>query len=144
MATYLNKLGLIGWLSKAIETGIGGLGFEHWLPACSLLLLALPLCALHVREHDRAHHRDVRCLYGAGLALGAPPFLFALLMAAASNIMMTLTHYATGTSPVVFGSGYTTLAEWWKAGFVMSLVLIAVSVLVGAGWWKLLWVLVRR
>jgi hypothetical protein len=28
--------------------------------------------------------------------------------------------------------------EWWKAGFVMSLVLIGVWVVVGAAWWKLL------
>ena len=138
MATYLNKLGLIGWLSKAIETGIGGLGFDHWLPACSLLLLAY-LYAHYMFASTTAHITAMfGAFYGAGLALGAPPFLFALLMAAASNIMMTLTHYATGTSPVVFGSGYTTLAEWWKAGFVMSLVLIVVWVLVGAGWWKLL------
>jgi DASS family divalent anion:Na+ symporter len=138
MATYLNKLGLIGWLSKAIETSIGGLGFDHWLPACSLLLLAY-LYAHYMFASTTAHITAMfGAFYGAGLALGAPPFLFALLMAAASNIMMTLTHYATGTSPVVFGSGYTTLAEWWKAGFVMSVVLIAVWMLVGAGWWKLL------
>ena len=138
MATYLNKLGLIGWLSKAIETGIGGLGFEHWFPACSLLLLAY-LYAHYMFASTTAHITAMfGAFYGAGLALGVPPFLFALLMAAASNIMMTLTHYATGTSPVVFGSGYTTLAEWWKAGFVMSVVLIVVWVLVGALWWKLL------
>ena len=138
MATYLNKLGLIGWLSKAIETGIGGLGLEGWVPACSLLLLAY-LYSHYMFASTTAHITAMfAAFYGAGLALGAPPFLFALLMAAASNIMMTLTHYATGTSPVVFGSGYTTLAEWWKAGFVMSVVLIAVWVLVGAGWWKLL------
>lgn len=138
MATYLNKLGLIGWLSKAIETGIGGLGFEHWFPACSLLLLAY-LYAHYMFASTTAHITAMfAAFYGAGLALGAPPFLFALLMAAASNIMMTLTHYATGTSPVVFGSGYTTLAEWWRCGFVMSVVLIAVWVLVGAVWWKLL------
>ncbi len=138
MATYLNKLGLIGWLSKAIETSIGGLGFDHWFPACSLLLLAY-LYAHYMFASTTAHITAMfGAFYGAGLALGAPPFLFALLMAAASNIMMTLTHYATGTSPVVFGSGYTTLAEWWKAGFVMSVVLIVVWVLVGAGWWKLL------
>ena len=52
--------------------------------------------------------------------------------------MMTLTHYATGTSPVVFGSGYTTLAEWWKAGFVMSVVLVVVWLVVGVGWWRAL------
>ncbi len=138
MATYLNKLGLIGWLSKAIETGIGGLGFEHWFPACSLLLLAY-LYAHYMFASTTAHITAMfAAFYGAGLALGAPPFLFALLMAAASNIMMTLTHYATGTSPVIFGSGYATLGEWWKAGFVMSVVLIIVWVLVGAVWWKLL------
>jgi len=138
MATYLNRLGLIAWLSKAIETSIGGLGFEGWFAACSLLLLAY-LYAHYMFASTTAHITAMfGAFYGAGLALGAPPFLFALLMAAASNIMMTLTHYATGTSPVIFGSGYTTLAEWWKAGFVMSVVLIAVWVLVGAAWWKLL------
>lgn len=137
MATYLNKLGLIAWLSRSIETGIGGLGLG-WFGACSLLLLAY-LYAHYMFASTTAHITAMfAAFYGAGLALGAPPFLFALLMAAASNIMMTLTHYATGTSPVIFGSGYTTLAEWWKAGFVMSVVLIAVWVLVGAGWWKLL------
>ncbi|HRP26887.1 MAG TPA: DASS family sodium-coupled anion symporter [Burkholderiaceae bacterium] len=138
MATYLNKLGLIGWLSKAIETGIGGLGLEGWFPACSLLLLAY-LYAHYMFASTTAHITAMfGAFYATGLALGAPPFLFALLMAAASNIMMTLTHYATGTSPVIFGSGYTTLGEWWKAGFVMSVVLIMVWVFVGALWWKLL------
>ena len=69
---------------------------------------------------------------------GAPALPLALIMAAASSIMMTLTHYATGTSPIIFGSGYTTLGQWWKAGFVMSLLLIAVWVTVGGLWWKLL------
>lgn len=64
--------------------------------------------------------------------------VFALLMAAASNLMMTLTHCATGTSPVIFGSGHTTLAGWWKAGFAMSVVLVVVRVVVGAAWWRLL------
>ncbi|WBY01145.1 DASS family sodium-coupled anion symporter [Ramlibacter tataouinensis] len=137
MATFLNKLGLIAWLSSSLEGVIESLGLD-WIAACSLLMLAY-LYAHYMFASTTAHITAMfAAFYGAGLALGAPPFLFALLMAAASNIMMTLTHYATGTSPVIFGSGYTTLAEWWKTGFVMSLVLIAVWVLVGATWWKLL------
>ena len=137
MATFLNKLGLIAWLSASLERAIGGLGLG-WIGACSLLMLAY-LYAHYMFASTTAHITAMfAAFYGAGLALGAPPFLFALLMAAASNIMMTLTHYATGTSPVIFGSGYTTLAEWWKVGFVMSLFLIVVWVLVGATWWKLL------
>jgi len=52
--------------------------------------------------------------------------------------MMTLTHYATGTSPVIFGSGYVGLGEWWKAGLVMSLVNLTLWVVVGGFWWKIL------
>ena len=76
--------------------------------------------------------------YTAGIALGAPPMAFALLLAAASSIMMTLTHYATGTSPIIFGSGYTTLGQWWLAGLVMSVVNLTVWLLVGGVWWKVL------
>ena len=137
MATFLNKLGLIAWFSTSIKNGIGSLGLG-WVGAGALLLLAY-LYAHYLFASTTAHITAMfAAFYGAGIALGAPPLLFALLMAAASNIMMTLTHYATGTSPVIFGSGYTTLGEWWQAGFVMSLVLIVVWVVVGSAWWRLL------
>ena len=137
MATYLNKLGLIAWFSASIEHGIGRLGLD-WVGASALLLLAY-LYAHYLFASTTAHITAMfAAFYGTGIALGAPALPFALLMAAASNIMMTLTHYATGTSPVIFGSGYTTLGEWWKAGFVMSLVLIGVWLVAGGAWWKLL------
>ena len=137
MATYLNKLGLITWFSGVLETGIGHLGLS-WMPACLLLMLAY-LYAHYMFASTTAHITAMfAAFYTAGLALGAPPMLFALMMAAASSIMMTLIHYATGTSPVVFGSGYTTLGEWWKAGFVMSVVNIIIFVVIGGLWWKVL------
>jgi len=137
MATFLNKLGLIRWFSDSIESGIGGLGL-NWLPAVALLVL-IYLYAHYLFASTTAHITAMfAAFYGAGLALGAPALPLALIMAAASSIMMTLTHYATGTSPIIFGSGYTTLAQWWKAGFLMSLLLIAIWVTVGGLWWKLL------
>ncbi len=137
MATYLSKLGLIAWFSRSIETGIGSLGLD-WVGATALLLLAY-LYAHYLFASTTAHITAMfAAFFGAGIALGAPALPFALLMAAASSIMMTLTHYATGTSPVIFGSGYTTLGEWWKAGFVMSVVLVGVWVVAGGLWWKLL------
>ncbi|RMX10752.1 DASS family sodium-coupled anion symporter [Allofranklinella schreckenbergeri] len=137
MASFLNKLGLIGWFAKTMESGIGHLGLG-WLGASALLMLVY-LYAHYMFASTTAHITAMfAAFYGAGLALGAPALPFALMMAAASNIMMTLTHYATGTSPVIFGSGYTTLGEWWKAGFVMSVVLVIVWVVVGSAWWKVL------
>ena len=137
MATFLNKLGLIAWFAQSIEAGIGSLGLG-WMGASALLLLTY-LYAHYMFASTTAHITAMfAAFYGAGLALGAPALPFALMMAAASNIMMTLTHYATGTSPVIFGSGYTTLGEWWKTGFFMSVVLIAIWLVVGSLWWKVL------
>ena len=137
MATYLNKLGLIAWFSQSLQSGITHIGLD-WFAASALLLLAY-MYAHYFFASTTAHITAMfGAFFAAGIALGAPPMLFALLMAAASSLMMTLTHYATGTSPVIFGSGYTTLGEWWKAGFVMSVVNLIIWVVVGFGWWKVL------
>lgn len=58
--------------------------------------------------------------FAAGLGLGTPPALLGLMLGFSSSLMMSLTHYGTGTAPIIFGSGYVTLAEWWKTGLVMS------------------------
>ncbi|MDO5289913.1 MAG: DASS family sodium-coupled anion symporter [Pseudomonadota bacterium] len=137
MATFLNKLGLIAWFAKTMEINIRDQGLG-WMGASALLMLVY-LYAHYMFASTTAHITAMfAAFYGAGLALGAPAMPFALMMAAASNIMMALTHYATGTSPVIFGSGYTTLGEWWKTGFVMSVVLIVIWVVVGGAWWKVL------
>jgi DASS family divalent anion:Na+ symporter len=137
MATFLNKLGLITWFSKAVQSGILTLGLG-WVGAVALLVLVY-MYAHYFFASTTAHITAMfGAFFAAGLALGAPAMPFALLLAAVSSIMMTLTHYATGTSPIVFGSGYVTLGHWWKVGFVMSLVNLSVWVVVGGVWWKAL------
>ena len=112
-------------------------GIEHlgigWVGAGLLLLLAYTY-AHYMFASTTAHITAMYgAFYAAGIALGAPPMGFALLMAAASSIMMTLTHYATGTSPIIFNSGYTTLGQWWFAGLVMSVGVAVIIVLGGDG-----------
>ncbi|WP_315360156.1 DASS family sodium-coupled anion symporter [Neisseria bacilliformis] len=137
MATFLNKLGLISWFSDALKTGIEHTGMG-WMGS-SMLLLLVYMYAHYMFASTTAHITAMlAAFYAAGLALGAPPMAFGLIMAAASSLMMTLTHYATGTAPVIFGSGYATLGEWWKAGFVMSVANLLVFLIVGGIWWKAL------
>lgn len=137
MATFLNKLGLIAWFSKSVETGILGLGLG-WVGAVALLTLVY-MYAHYLFASTTAHITAMfGAFFAAGIALGAPAMPFALLLAAVSSIMMTLTHYATGTSPIIFGSGYVSLGEWWKVGFVMSIVNLIVWIAVGGLWWKVL------
>ena len=137
MASQLNKLGVIAWFSNSMQDIIANAGMG-WGAGSALLILVF-LYSHYFFASTTAH---ITAMMGAflvvGLGLGAPPMPFVLMMAAASSIMMTLTHYATGTSPVIFNSGYITLAEWWKAGFVMSLVNLMIWVIVGGAWWKIL------
>lgn len=137
MASFLNKLGLVAWFSASLQGGIEHLGIG-WVWGCLLLLLAY-MYAHYMFASTTAHITAMyAAFYTAGIALGAPPMGFALIMAAASSIMMTLTHYATGTSPIIFNSGYTTLGQWWWAGLVMSVVNLTVWLVVGGAWWYFL------
>lgn len=137
MAGFLNKLGLISWVAQQIQGNIASMGMS-WQVAVVILTL-IYLYAHYFFASTTAHISAMfAAFYGAGLALGAPPMLYALMLAAASSLMMSLTHYATGTAPVIFNSGYATLGEWWRTGFVVSIINIIVWVAVGLFWWKVL------
>ncbi len=137
MASYLQKLGLIKWFSGVIESNISSLGLGWELAV--LILVVVYLYTHYFFASTTAHITAMfAAFYVAGIALGAPPFFLAFILGGASSMMMSLTHYATGTSPIVFGSGYTTLEEWWKMGFIMSVVNMIIWTFVGGVWWKVL------
>ena len=137
MATFLNKLGLIKWFSDLMGQQIQGMGLS-WVVGCALLALVY-IYSHYMFASGTAHVTAMLgAFYAVGLHLGAPPMLFALILAASTGIMMSLTHYASGSSPVIYNSGYTTMGEWWIAGFVMSVVEILIFCTIGLLWWKTL------
>jgi transporter, DASS family len=137
MATFLNKLGLIKWFSDMMGQQIQGMGLS-WVVGCALLALVY-IYSHYMFASGTAHVTAMLgAFYAVGLHLGAPPMLFALVLAASTGIMMSLTHYASGSSPVIYNSGYTTMGEWWIAGFVMSAVEILIFCTIGITWWKML------
>ncbi|MFN6962249.1 MAG: DASS family sodium-coupled anion symporter [Pyrinomonadaceae bacterium] len=71
-------------------------------------------------------------------AVGAPAGLTVLLLAYFSNLNAGLTHYGTTPAPIYFGTGYVSQTRWWKTGFVLSLINIAIWTGAGLIWWKLL------
>ncbi|AKL40984.1 TPA: DASS family sodium-coupled anion symporter [Serratia marcescens] len=137
MASFLGKLGLIGWLSQTVGNGIDHMGMS-W-GGGTILLTLIYLYSHYFFASTTAHVTAMfAAFFAAGIALGAPPALLGLILAFSSSLMMSLTHYGTGTAPIIFGSGYVTLGEWWKAGLVMSVVNLLIWMLIGGAWWKLL------
>lgn len=137
MASFLGKLGLIGWLSQTVGNGIDRMGMS-WVGG-TILLTLIYLYSHYFFASTTAHVTAMfAAFFAAGIALGAPPALLGLILAFSSSLMMSLTHYGTGTAPIIFGSGYVTLGEWWKAGLVMSVVNLLIWIVIGGAWWKLL------
>jgi len=137
MATFLGSLGLTKWFSVSIQGSITHLGLT-WQASAAILVLVY-FYAHYFFASTTAHVTAMfTAFFAAGIALGTPPMLLGLLLAFSSSLNMSLTHYATGTAPIIFGSGYATLNEWWLAGAVMSAVNLLLLVLVGSIWWTML------
>ncbi|MDO9406588.1 MAG: DASS family sodium-coupled anion symporter [Polaromonas sp.] len=139
LAEQLNKTGVIVWFSDAMKGAI--VASNMGWPLIAAILVLVFVFSHYLFASTTAH---ISAMLLAFLMVGAQlipneylvPFM--LMMTAGSAIMMTLTHYATGTSPIIFGSGYVTMGTWWRVGFVMCVVELLVFAVVGGAWWKVL------
>jgi DASS family divalent anion:Na+ symporter len=121
----------------SIQSHISHLGLD-WKASAAILALVY-FYAHYFFASTTAHVTAMfAAFFAAGIALGAPPMLLGLLLAFSSSLNMSLTHYATGTAPIIFSSGYATLNEWYAAGAVMSVVNLLVLAGVGGIWWRTL------
>jgi divalent anion:Na+ symporter, DASS family len=135
MASFLNSLGLISWFSDRMGSAVGGFA---WVPA--FLILALVYFYSHYFFASCTAH--VSAMYPAflvvAIVVGTPPLLAALVLAFFSNLFAGTTHYGTGPAPVFFGSGYVSMSDWWKYGLLISVINIAIWLVAGGLWWKVL------
>jgi DASS family divalent anion:Na+ symporter len=137
MAGFLNTLGLIPWFSGAVATSLKAAGLT-WTAAFAIVALVY-FYSHYLFASNTAH---VSAMYGAflavAIAVGTPPMLAALVLAFFSNLFSSMTHYGAGPAPVLFGSDFVDVGTWWKLGFVVSVVNIAIWLGVGGVWWKVL------
>jgi DASS family divalent anion:Na+ symporter len=135
MAGFLNSLGLIKWFSGQMSDVVGGLA---WQPA--FLVLALVYFASHYFFASNTAH--VSAMYAAflatAIALGTPALLAALVFGFLSSLFGGLTQYGSGPAPVLFGAGYVPLGTWWRMGAVVGALNLAVWLVIGGAWTKVL------
>ena len=133
MSDAMNEMGAIRVLSGGLFGAVQG-----WAWPLALAVLVTAYCYVHYGFASLTGH--VTALYpaflAASLAAGAPPMMAALALAYFSNLNAAMTHYGTGSAPVFFGAGYVRQGEWWRLGFVISLVNLAIWLGIGPVWWK--------
>ncbi|MFB9953700.1 anion permease [Cellulomonas denverensis] len=135
MATQLNALGLIPWLSGEMSSLVSGMG---WQPAFILLTLVY-FFSHYLFASNTAH---ISAMYAAFLATAmmasAPPLLAALVLGFISSLFASVTHYSCGPAPVLFGAGYVPVTAWWRTGLVVSIANIALWMGIGGLWMKVI------
>jgi DASS family divalent anion:Na+ symporter len=129
----LSKAGVISIFSSKLFGAVAG---WPWQAA----LLALVAAYLYVHYAFASMTAQVTVLYSgflaAAIAAGVPPLVAALPLAYFSNLNAAMTHYGTGSAPVFFGAGYVRQGEWWRVGFLISVVNLAIWMGAGMLWWK--------
>lgn len=135
LSSFLNKFGLTTWFSQWVVANVQG--FE-WI--FGFLIVSLIYFYTHYFFASNVAH--IGAMYAplliVAIALGTPPELAALILAFFSSLFGGLTHYGSGPAPILFGTGYLTVGEWWKMGFICSVANILIFFLVGGLWWKVL------
>ena len=135
MAEGLNQLGFISWFSLLVKTELSTL---PWFWAFPLVILVY-FYSHYIFASATAH---VAAMYAALLAVavsvGVPGKLAALMLGFTGSLFGVLTHYGHGPAPILFGIGYVDLKDWWKLGFLFSIILIVVWMGLGGIWWKVL------
>jgi len=135
MADNLRQAGVVTVLSNSVFHYIQG---WSWIAALAVLVVLY----LYIHYGFASMTAQVTALYSpflvAALACGANPMIAALSLAYFSNLNAAMTHYGTGSAPVYFGTGYVSMGTWWRIGFLISLVNLALWLGVGMLWWKLL------
>ncbi|HEY2013563.1 MAG TPA: DASS family sodium-coupled anion symporter [Bryobacteraceae bacterium] len=135
MADQLNEIGVVKILSGKLFGLLAG-----WPMFLVLLALVTAYCYVHYTFASMTAH--VTALYpgflAAALAAGVPPMLAALPLAYFSNLNAAMTHYGTGSAPVFFNAGYVRQADWWRYGFVISLINLVIWMGIGPIWWKVI------
>ncbi len=70
---------------------------------------------------------------------GVPVKPMAMLLCFSLGIMGVITPYATGPSPIYYGSGYITRTAYWSLGLVFGIYFLAVLLLIGVPYMNILY-----
>ena len=137
LASALSKSGFIKYVAEGAGSAIESAGIS-WTLAFVLLIL------IYVYSHYgfASVSAHIGAMYAAfltvAIAVGTPPMLAAIAFASMSNIMIPLTHYGGGAAPILYGAGYVSQNDWWRLGFIITTVNVAIWLILGGAWWKVI------
>lgn len=135
MATPLKSTGVIKWFGSLATNVVHGLPWPAVLVGLSLFYFVLH----YLFASELAQVVALYALFvSVAIAAGTPPVVAVLMFGCASGLIGAMTHYASGPAALIYGAGYVKTSEFLRIGLVCAIVMFAVFLSVGLGWWKVI------
>lgn len=130
LANGLNMVGFVKWFADIASAPLKGLD-----PIVVLVLLVALFYFIHYFFASLTAHTAavLPLVLGVGVTLLPATLIapFALLCVYSLGLIGVLTPYATGPSPVYYGSGYISRTDFWKLGLIFGVIFFAALVIIG-------------
>ena len=132
LADGLARVGFVKWFADSVGVYVTGLS-----PLVAMILLVAVFYLAHylfasVTAHTTAM-LPVMLAVGATIP-GMDMTQLALLLCLTLGIMGVLTPFATGPSPVYYGSGYLPAKDYWRLGAIFGVLFIVALIAMGLPW----------
>ena len=132
MADGLARVGVISWFAALVGQYAHGM-----TPTMAVFLLVAVFYFSHFLFASVTAHTTAMLpvVFALGVAIpGVPLPQLAILLSMSLGIMGIITPYATGPSPVYYGSGYLPPPLYWRLGTIFGLVFFAALMLIAVPW----------
>jgi len=122
----------VDWVGQSLAPSFSGRAVTG-----SIILLVGAFFFLHYLFASLTAHTTALLPVFLGVAVqipGVSPTAWALLLGYTLGLMGILTPYATGPSPIYYGSGYIPSKDFWTFGLILGLLFFGVYVAVVVPW----------
>ena len=132
LAGGLTRVKFVEWLGKTLGPVFEGMG-----TVTGVVILTGLFFLLHYLFASGTAHATALLPVFLTVAVTIPglsPKTWALLLAYTLGIMGILTPFATGPSPIYFGSGNIASKDFWTYGLILGVIFFGVFLVVGVPW----------
>ncbi|EFL51557.1 anion transporter [Solidesulfovibrio fructosivorans JJ]] len=132
LAGGLAKTGFLTWFAQGVAAHLAGYSLTTVMVALVVVFFAIHYIFASVTAHVTALMAVF--LTAAAAVPGMNMKVMALMLGTSLGIMGILTPFATGPSPIYYGSGYIPAKDFWRLGFIFGLIFLGVFLAVGIPW----------
>ncbi len=132
LAGGLAKTGFLTWFANGVAAHLVGYSLTTVMVALVVVFFAIHYIFASVTAHVTALLAVF--LTAAAAVPGMNMQVMALMLSTSLGIMGILTPFATGPSPIYYGSGYLPAKDFWRLGFIFGLIFLGVFLAIGIPW----------